>query len=119
MSGAFGKDNQLERRVAHLHDIERALLMIGLKQAIEAEQRREEHRNPQYRRADAGEKVEIGPDREGEDCGKDEKEYDPNRVSAAAAPRDCEFAPKQRGKRGPHQASAAERGGAHSASRAS
>ena len=46
------------------HQVERAVLAIGLEQPVEAEQAGQQRADPQDRRADAGQQVEVRPDRE-------------------------------------------------------
>src|SRR5690606_10937849 len=63
--------------------VERAVLVIGLEQAVETAQARQERADPQDRRSDAAEKIEIGADREGHD-GHDADEEDEREAEAAA-----------------------------------
>ena len=64
MRDGLGGDGEFERHRAHHQEIERAVLVIGGEQAVERQQRREQRAEPQDRRADAREQIEIGPDRE-------------------------------------------------------
>ncbi len=50
--------------VAHQHQVERAVLVVGGEQPVERQQRGEQRAEPEDRRADAAEQGEVGPDRE-------------------------------------------------------
>ena len=97
-----------------MEEIEGAILGVGLKQAVETEQRRQQRRDPQDRRSDAGEQIRVWPDGEGHDRDERQEEHDAHRAGAADAARDAPFAQEKRGRaddssRGgrPRQASAA------------
>ena len=55
--------------------LERAILLIGLKQPVEADQRGEQGRDPQDRGTDSRQQVEIRPEREGHQGDDGEKEH--------------------------------------------
>ncbi len=85
MRDALRRDDRLERHGAHAQELERAVLLVGLEQAVEPDQRREKRSDPQNGRADARQEVEIGADREGQD-GDERKIEDEAEAEAAADP---------------------------------
>ena len=91
MGGAFGEHRELQRGVREVKLIERAVLGVGLEQPVEPEQAGEQRRNPQHRRADAGEQIGIGSDREGRDRHQREKEDHAHRARAAEPLGDADF----------------------------
>ena len=84
-----------------IENVERAVFMIGLEQPVEPKQRREQRRDPEDRRPEARQEVEVGPKREWHDRDQDEEENDADRRAPADAPRDAPFAHEE-GKRGSH-----------------
>ena len=65
--------------------VERAVVAVVLEQAVEAEERREQRADPQDRRADARQEVEVGADAEGDDGDDREEEDQPDQRAAAGA----------------------------------
>ena len=72
--------------------IERAVLAVGLEQPVEAEQRGKQRADPQHRRADAGEHVEVGPEREGDRRDDGEEEQHAGQRPAAGTGRKSKLA---------------------------
>ena len=104
MGGAFDEDDDLQRRPGVDQQIERAVLLFALKQAIEAEQRGEQRGDPQDRRTDAREQVEVGTDRKRHDRDEDQEEHRAGRSAAADSPGDPPFPQKESGHRHSHRA---------------
>ena len=77
--------------------IERAVLAVGLEQPVEAEQAGQQRADPQDRRADAGEQVEVGSDREGDGGDDGEEEQHPGQRAAAGADAEFHVAEEERG----------------------
>src|SRR5690606_38901789 len=77
--------DEFERQAGKEKEIEGAVLMVFMKQAVDAEKRGEKGADPQYRRANTGQEVEIGAEAEGHggDHGEEEDEAD---KGAAATP---------------------------------
>src|SRR5215831_4445780 len=78
-------DGQFQRDVAHQDQVERAVLVIGRKQAIEREQAREQRAEPKDRRADAPQEGKIGTERKGNERHDDQEEQHADRRSSAQA----------------------------------
>ncbi len=78
------------------HHVERAVVVVGLEEPVEPEQSREQRRDPQDRRAEAREQIEVGPERERHDRDEDQKEHCADRRPAADPPRDAPFANEER-----------------------
>src|SRR5690606_16134417 len=72
------------------------VLAIGLKQPVEAEQRGQQRPDPQYRRADAGEKVQIRPDAERHHGDDGEEEQHPDQRAATGAHAKAQIADEER-----------------------
>ena len=72
---------------------------VRLEQAVEAEQGREQGRDPQDGGADARQQVQVRPDAERHQRYQDEEEHHAERGAAADAPPDPEIAAKEGGQR--------------------
>ena len=92
MGETFDRNHEFERHIGGQDEIERSVLLIRLEQPVEAEQRRQQRRDPQNCRTDAGEQHEIGPDRERHDGDEDQEEDETHRRAAADAAGDGDFA---------------------------
>ena len=66
--------------------------MVGLKEPVEPEEGGEQRRDPQDRRPEPRQEVEVGPEREGHDRDENEEEHRADRRAAADAPRNAPFA---------------------------
>ena len=104
---AFHQHDEFERRLAGEHEVERAVLVVGLKQPVQSQKRREQGGDPQDRGADARQKVQVRPDGEGRDGDENEKEDHAHHAAAADAARRADLAQEQRGERGCARARAA------------
>src|SRR5271166_782209 len=97
VSRALNEHDDLEWRRRGHHHVERAVVLVGLKEPVEAEQRRKQGRDPKDRRAEPREKVEVGPQREGHDGDQDQKERGADRSAAPDAPGDAPFTDEEGG----------------------
>ena len=78
----------------HQH-VERAILAVGLEQPVETEQRGEQRADPQHRRADAGEHVEVGAERERDRRDDGEEEQHAGQRPAAGAGGEAKLAEEE------------------------
>jgi hypothetical protein len=69
--------------------------VIGLEQAIEPEQGREQRRDPKNCRAEPRQQIEVGPEGERHDRDQDEEEHRADRRAAADPPRDPPLADEE------------------------
>ena len=71
---ALHQHDELQRRLAHQEEVERAVLVVGLEEPVEAEQRGQRGGDPEDGRADARQQVEVRPDGEGHDRDEHQEE---------------------------------------------
>ena len=100
----LGEDEDLQRRRRGAEQVERAVLLVGLEQAVEADQRREHGGEPEDGGADPGEQVEVGPEREGHQRHDHQEEHEPERAGAADAGGELEVAGDEGEERAAHAA---------------
>ena len=79
------------------HDIERAVLAVGLKQPVEAQKRGEQRADPDDGGADAGEELQVRADAERDDGDDGEEEDDAGQSPAAGAEGEFEVAEEEGG----------------------
>ena len=84
----FDEHRQKHRRFLHQHDVERAVLAVELEQPVEPEQRRQQRPDPQHRRPDARQEVEIRSDAEGDDGDHRQEEQHADQRATAGAHRE-------------------------------
>ena len=77
-------------------NVERAVLVVGLEQPVEPEQGREQRGDPQDRRAEPRQQIEVGPERERHDRDQDEEEHRADRARRRRSAARC----ATRGRRG-------------------
>ena len=104
MGGAFDEHDEFERQAGVDQHVERAVVGVGLEQPVEAEQRRQQRGDPQDRRPEARQQIEVRPEREGHDRNQDEKEHRADRGAAADAAGDAPFPGEERARRPAHAA---------------
>ena len=73
------------RSSARMMQVERAVLAVGLEQPVEPEQARQQRADPQDRRPDPRQQVEIRPDAEGDRRDDGEEEQDARQRPAPGA----------------------------------
>jgi hypothetical protein len=93
MRKAFRAHEQARRGRRAQEIVERAVLVIGLKQAVEREQRREQCRHPKDTGADGGKRLRLGADAERKQRDDESEECEYGRCVAALAQRQAEIAP--------------------------
>src|SRR5580704_16658527 len=92
MGETFHKNDQFQRRAAGQKEIERTILVIGLKQPVEPKQGREQAGDPKNCGSDLAEKREIRADRESAQGDEDKKKYHAEAGAAADPPTGPHFA---------------------------
>jgi hypothetical protein len=95
MGDHLGEHHDLKGRRSRAQEVEGSILLVGLKQAVEADQGGEHGGNPEDRRADAGQEVEIGAERKGHQGDDHEEEHQPERAGAADARGELQVAGEQ------------------------
>ena len=85
MGDELAEDDGLERDRGVAVELERAVLGVGAEQAVEAEQHREERRDPDDAGGEAGERRAVGADGEGHDGGDHHEEQHQRQDVAALA----------------------------------
>ena len=83
MRNGLGEHGEFQRRATHQDEIERAILMVGSKQAVEGQERGEKRAEPQDRGADAAQLDEVRPDRERHQGHHDQEKQYPHQRTAA------------------------------------
>ena len=83
MGERLGQHHELERQRRGEQQVEGAVLLVGLEQAVETDQGRQHRGQPQDRRADTGEQVQVGPERERHERDQHQEEDQPERPRAA------------------------------------
>lgn len=64
MRQRLGEYSEFQRQRRATDQVKRTVLLIGLKQAVEPNQRRQQRPQPKDRRTDPRQQVEVGPERE-------------------------------------------------------
>ena len=102
MTQGLGKHDQFHRLAGEKMKVEGTVVAVVLEEAVEAEQRREQRADPEDRRSDPRQQVEVRPDRERDDGDDGEEEHQPDQRAAAAAESKPRSLARDRGKGGDH-----------------
>ena len=86
MGEALNRGDERQRQRAHGQEIERAVLVVVMEDAVGREQSREQQRDPQNARRDARKQIEVRPESERRDRHDDEKEPERHADRAALTP---------------------------------
>ena len=94
MRQPLGQHRGLQRQRRRPHQIERAILLVGLEQPVEPDQHRKQRAKPQDRRPDPRQQVEVRPERERHEHDDRQKEHEGELTPAAGTGGQGEVAPE-------------------------